>query len=328
MKNVRIKNKLSQVTYTLLVLLLVGACGKQQKASGADTIRATSSKKVIKLTSSAQDDYNIPLGSVIQLYVDGGQAPYTFAIRSGHGTVNASTGVFTASSTTGGSVAIRVTDATGAQDTLYLYVSETPASNPGVANKCLQRANAASLTPATSSEAFADTTTQSQLADQVIVGMGFRFLNDNAVGIFLKTQKLDLQNSSVNASPSFNFTHGTLTSTSANGEIYIQATQGYYIYGFGAGVENSGQDVEVIKVYAARPNKATQSFDVVQCYVTRTGQSGCRASVTLSASAASRYAQYQGSPNIPLVAVGLSVNNAKVTNIRAKGVELSWVNCQ
>jgi|GEM_PF-7116507 len=323
MKNVT----LIKYTFSFLSLILLSACGGQPAAtrSGSNSFEPDSGNNLITLTSSAADDYNIALGAAIQLYVEGGSAPYTYSIISGSGSVNSSTGVFTASSSVTGSVAIRVTDAKGSKDTLYLYVGSN-INDGGETARCLARSAPATV-KADSVEAFADSTLHPELAEQVVVGMGFRFLNNEAVGIYLKTHELDLENAAVDTANSYSFRHGDFTETSIQGEIYVQAPAGYYVYGFGSASNSNGQDVSLIKIYVAKPNSNTESFDLKECFVTPT-DSGCHNTVTPSASLLTRYSEYKGTPAEALLAIGLSVNSNKVDKIAAKATELTWTDCE
>ena len=82
----------------------------------------------------------------------GGTGPFTYAIQSGTGTVNASTGVFTAPATSGSAV-VRVTDSLGATDTSSVTVNPaltiSPASQTVSVNGTINFSSAGGVSPYT-----------------------------------------------------------------------------------------------------------------------------------------------------------------------------------
>lgn len=97
------------------------------------------------------------------------------------------------------------------------------------------------------------------------------------------------------------------------------------VYGIGMGVESSGQDVEIIKLYGARLDGSTGLItNTIECYLDRLGHKGCANHVTLSSSAASRYREYVGNSNKPLVGFGFGVQGNVVNAVWAKQKSLSF----
>lgn len=305
----RIESYKSAVINGLLItsLTTLMACGGTVISDpiNVETDYQPSQTSAIELKTSIKEFGFLKPSGTLEFSVAGGKAPYELEIVSGGGSLSQRDMVYTAPSSEA-TVLVRVTDAEGAQDefSFYVAVKGVPITVPSDNVACLAAGTAQLMYEGRDVEVVADTT--NLISNQVIVGLGVRAWDRDIKAVYLRTNAV--KESGITADPAYQYTSGNLGLTT-QGEIYIQAPAGYYVYGFGAAGDSTGNDMDVIKIYVAKPVQSNelQDFDLMECMVTK-DSSSCSDSEEIPSSMQIKYGEYIGHPSEALVGLGLSLS--------------------
>ncbi len=249
----------------------------------------------------------IAVGTTTQFQAVGGTAPYTYSLVIGAGNINSSTGLYTSSQA--GTVTIRVTDANGdrAQKSITVFVaSEEDDTEPCVyVSQKIQKTTGIT-------EASIDLSRHASLQNYVITGLGVRLSNDNLVGIYAKVSKL-LADGSIATTGSYAYTNGNM-GTTGRGELYLELPAGYFVTGVGLAPTWDGQHTNAIKLYGSKIASDGSVSRTIECLLESSGGS-CGTTVAVTGKPwLSRYVEFQGNSDQPLVAIGAAVTNARITS--------------
>lgn len=314
---------------TLVLSLTMTSCGGTtiEAASNPDVIPSESSSSSLSLSSSVGEYGSLKVSTTTTLYPSGGVAPYTFKVNSGNGTINSSTKVFTAASTAG-TVGVRVTDSLGNTADHYFYVvTSVVDSGSGDSNVCVSMASATSAQSGTGLEQVVNLNSDDRTkVAHVMTGIGLRAKSNNLYALYVKSEKLS-SDGSVTETPAYATTQYTDDGNGAAVEIFIEAPSGYYIYGVGAATNSTGEDFEVIKIYIAKPNTATETFDTQECVKVRNGALECGATASVPTNIVN-YREFTGRSNKPMTAFGAAVNGGQMDRVAAWSRALSFVDCE
>lgn len=305
---------LNKVIFLLLILLI--SCGKTETSGQSSASTSNSSYSYLSLYPSSYAD-SIDYGSTVTFYAYGGDGDYRFYISSGYGSINSSTGVFTAAYTTGYTT-ILVEDGDGLTAEYSIYISEDGTSDSS--DVCTSLGSSSTVKSYGTPEVAVNLDNYSQFDDYAMVGMGARLASGNAVGLYVKLSRIE-DDGSLDEDDSYAYKNGDLGGTT-KGEIYIELPDDYMMYGFGLATESNGNDLQYIKIYGVKYDSDGYVSDTIQCAVSSSGSSGCSSSLSVSSSYSSRYKEYVGSTSKILRALGFATNDTTVNSLWARSAQL------
>jgi len=272
------------------------------------------------LTVAPTTTGTVYVGYTVNFTTMGGSGNYSYSLTSGttYGAINSSTGVFTASAV--GTVTVQSYDnSTGRTGTYTLTVF----SSNGTTGSCVSLASP-SVVSSSSINTYADMTNYSQLNSYVANGVGLRFYNGEAVGIYMHMVLLNSDGTLKN-SDSYSLSVGSIaTTTSSMGQIYAQLPDDYLLYGIGVSSDSYGDIVQAIKLYGVKWDSGGSST-TIQCVADRYGNGSCASYVGLSGSDTNGYAEYVGPTNQTLRGIGVDVSNATVDGLWIKSAGMQSV---
>lgn len=316
---------------SIILSLSLSSCGgttieAAQDPQGVDNGGSLRQVSSLSLSSSAGDFGSVESSSSVQLYLTGGTSPYTFELLSGDGSFNESSLSFVAGSE--GTVGIRVTDGDGDTSEHYFYVVATGTIiDPSV---CVSASETVAAQNASDLEVLVKLGDHAETADQVIVGIGMRAHDDDVLGLYVKTETLNADGT-MDESSAKAVTSGDLWGLT--GELFVEAPQGYFVYGVGAASSATGNTVVGIKLYVAKAVTASSDFDLMECTTFKEAAEDevtteCVSSSDLPSSMDNRYYEFMGRSNKPLADFGTALNDFAFDRMAAGSKTLTFGDCE
>lgn len=110
--------------------------------------------------------------------------------------------------------------------------------------------------------------------------------------------------------------------------LSIEAPSGFYVYGVGLAPNSSGSKGFILKIYVARPDLATGTFETMECTKTLVEDQSCEShTIAISGSIVPRYKEYLGTSNAPLRTVGFRVSGSTTQTVETQASPMSLSQC-
>jgi hypothetical protein len=170
---------------------------------------------------------------------------------------------------------------------------------------------------------LADLLLPSEAPDHVVTGVSVDIVSSNVVGLALVSSPMDMETGVISISSVVTSQVGTLGANT----LSIDAPAGFYVYGVGLAPSNTGVKGFGIKIYVARPDLDTGTFETMECIATL-ADSGCETTpIAFSGSVLPRYKEYLGTSNAPLRTIGFKVSGNTTQTIETQASPMSLSEC-
>jgi hypothetical protein len=170
---------------------------------------------------------------------------------------------------------------------------------------------------------LADLLLPGEAADHVVTGVSVDIASSNVVGLALVSSPMDIETGVISTSSVVTSQVGTLGANT----LSIEAPAGYYVYGVGVAPNSTGTKGFGVKIYVARPDLATGTFETMECFATL-ADSGCETTpIVFSSTVMPRYKEYLGTSNAPLRTVGFRVSGNTTQTVETQSAPMSLSEC-
>lgn len=170
---------------------------------------------------------------------------------------------------------------------------------------------------------LADLLLPGEAADHVVTGVSVDIASSNVVGLALVSSPMDAETGVVSTSSVVTSQVGTLGANT----LSIDAPAGFYVYGVGLAPSSTGVKGFEVKIYVARADLDTGTFETMECFATLAESDCDTIAINVAPSVIPRYKEYLGTPNAPLRTIGFRVSGNTTQTVETQSLPMILSEC-